>query len=44
VKNAGGKVTDFNSGENYIFGKEIIATNSEITNEFMKVFKDHFRS
>jgi myo-inositol-1(or 4)-monophosphatase len=44
VKNAGGKVTDFNSGENYIFGKEIIATNSEITGEFMKVFKDHFRS
>jgi myo-inositol-1(or 4)-monophosphatase len=44
VKNAGGKVTDFTSGENYIFGKELIATNSEITMEFMEVFKDHFRS
>jgi myo-inositol-1(or 4)-monophosphatase len=44
VKNAGGKVTDFNSGENYIFGKEIIATNSEITAEFMKVFKEQFKS
>jgi myo-inositol-1(or 4)-monophosphatase len=44
VKNAGGIVTDFNSGGNYIFGREIIATNSEITLEFMKVFKDQFKS
>jgi myo-inositol-1(or 4)-monophosphatase len=42
VKEAGGKVSDFNAGENYIFGKEIIATNSlifvktiDIVNKFM---------
>jgi myo-inositol-1(or 4)-monophosphatase len=44
VKNAGGIVTDFNSGENYIFGKEIITTNSKITNEFMEVFHKQFNS
>lgn len=42
VQEAGGKVSDFNGGENYIFGKEIIATNSlifvktiDIVNKFM---------
>jgi myo-inositol-1(or 4)-monophosphatase len=43
VRNAGGKVTDFNSGGNYIFGKEIVATNSRIFEEFMTVFKQQFR-
>jgi myo-inositol-1(or 4)-monophosphatase len=44
VKNAGGIVTDFNSGDKYIFGREIIATNSRITSEFMDVFRTNFRS
>ena len=44
VRNAGGKVTDFNSGENYIFGKEIVATNNQIFQEFMKNFTKLFRS
>jgi myo-inositol-1(or 4)-monophosphatase len=44
VKNAGGIVTDFNSGDKYIFGREIIATNSRITREFMDVFRTNFRS
>jgi len=44
VKNAGGNVSDFNSGNNYIFGKEMIATNSKIKTEFIDVFKDQFRS
>ncbi|MCX6240368.1 MAG: inositol monophosphatase family protein [Bacteroidetes bacterium] len=39
VKNAGGRVTDFSNGENYIFGKEIIATNNSIHDEFKNLFK-----
>ena len=44
VENAGGVVSDFNFGDNYIFGKEIISTNSKIANEFKEVFKQNFRS
>ena len=40
VQQAGGKVSDFNGGNNYIFGKEIIASNSNIYNEFLKSIKD----
>jgi len=39
VRNAGGSVNDFGGGENYILGKEIIATNSLIHNEFTNLFK-----
>lgn len=42
VKNAGGKVCDFNSGNNFIFGKEIITTNYLIFDEFMKIFRNNF--
>ena len=42
MKNAGGKIADFNSGENYIFGKEIVATNSLIFEEFFQVLNEHF--
>jgi myo-inositol-1(or 4)-monophosphatase len=42
VKNAGGKVSDFNSGENFIFGQEIVATNDKIYEEMMKVVADEF--
>jgi myo-inositol-1(or 4)-monophosphatase len=42
VKNAGGTVCDFSDGDNFIFGKEIIATNSIIHSEFMEVFKNAF--
>ena len=38
VKNAGGIVTDFRGKENYIFGKQIIATNHSIYTEFLKLF------
>jgi myo-inositol-1(or 4)-monophosphatase len=37
VKQAGGAVTDFKGGNDYIFGREIIATNKYIHNEFLKV-------
>lgn len=39
VKNAGGKVSDFSGGENFIFGKEIIASNNLIHNEFQNLFR-----
>jgi myo-inositol-1(or 4)-monophosphatase len=38
VKNAGGVVTDFRGTENYIFGKQIIATNNSIYTEFLELF------
>ncbi len=36
VQQAGGKVCDFKGGSNYIFGKEIIATNEFVFNNFFK--------
>ena len=39
VKNAGGRVSDFSGGENHIFGKEIIAANYTIFNEFQNLFR-----
>lgn len=40
VQQAGGKVADFSGGDNYIFGKEIIATNELIFEEFLGNVKD----
>jgi myo-inositol-1(or 4)-monophosphatase len=37
VQQAGGKVSDFKGGSNYLFGKEIIASNNGIYNEFLKL-------
>ncbi len=37
VREAGGSVTDFSGGENYLFGKEIVATNKNVYSEFFKV-------
>ena len=42
VKEAGGKVTDFSGENNFIFGQEIIATNSLITDEFLGTIKQKF--
>ncbi len=39
VQQAGGKVCDFKGGDNYIFGKEIIATNANIYDEFLDKVK-----
>ncbi len=39
VERAGGKVCDFSGADNYIFGKEIIATNNNIYNEFLADIK-----
>jgi myo-inositol-1(or 4)-monophosphatase len=42
VKNAGGKVSDFTGGDNFLFGKEIIATNSKVSDDFMRTFVKYF--
>lgn len=40
VQQAGGKVCDFKGGDDYIFGKEIIATNAATNQEFKKIIAD----
>lgn len=42
VKEAGGTVTDFNGKDDFIFGKEIIASNSAVHTEFQKVVGKSF--
>lgn len=42
VEEAGGKVTDFNGGNNYLFGAEIIASNSLIAEEFTSAVAERF--
>ena len=40
IKQAGGKVCDFDGGDNFLFGREIIATNNATYNEFKKVISE----
>lgn len=40
VQQAGGIVSDYEGKDNYIFGKEIIASNKNIYPQFLKVIKD----
>ena len=42
VQQAGGKVSDFKGGKDYIFGQEIIATNPVIFDEFAAKVKKYF--
>ncbi|HOY32432.1 MAG TPA: inositol monophosphatase family protein [Bacteroidales bacterium] len=42
VKQAGGKVTDFSGNNNYLFGKEIITSNSNIHKEFVELLQKYF--
>jgi myo-inositol-1(or 4)-monophosphatase len=44
VKEAGGTICDFNSGENWLYGKEIIGTNGHIAGEFNTIIRKHFLS
>ncbi len=41
VQQAGGKVSDFSGGKGYIFGKEMVCTNGNIYDEFLKVVRQH---
>ena len=40
VKESGGRVVDFSGGENYIFGREIIAVNEGLSTEFQGIIKN----
>ncbi|MDX5338892.1 MAG: inositol monophosphatase [Cyclobacteriaceae bacterium] len=42
VQEAGGKVTDFSGGEDFIFGRKIVASNGQIHGEFLKVLEEHW--
>ena len=42
VKQAGGQVSDFSGNKNFIFGKEIIATNNNVYSEFLSCVKNFF--
>jgi myo-inositol-1(or 4)-monophosphatase len=39
IQQAGGVVTDFSGGSNYLYGNEIIATNSKLKDEFHKIIQ-----
>jgi myo-inositol-1(or 4)-monophosphatase len=41
LKQAGGKVCDFNGGENYLFGGEIIASNTNYFDEFYRIVNQY---
>jgi myo-inositol-1(or 4)-monophosphatase len=43
VKEAGGSVSDFSGGDDWLFGKEICCTNGLIREEFNKIMKVHFK-
>lgn len=41
IKQAGGKVSDFNSGNNYLFGGEMVACNANYYDEFYSIVHKH---
>jgi myo-inositol-1(or 4)-monophosphatase len=41
IQQAGGKITDFNGGENWLFGGEIIAASNNYFDEFYQVIHRH---
>jgi myo-inositol-1(or 4)-monophosphatase len=43
VQQAGGKVSDFRGGNDYLFGKELIATNATIFKEFIELTQTYFK-
>ncbi len=42
VEQAGGRVSDFSGKKNHIFGKEIVATNHAVYDEFIQLIKKYF--
>ena len=42
VKESGGKVTDFEGKENYLFGRQVIASNGIIHQELLQKIEQHF--
>ena len=43
VKEAGGKVTDFKNGKDFLFGKEMLASNNLIHHELISEIGKHFK-
>ena len=43
LQQAGGKLSDFSGGNNYLFGQEMISSNGLIHEEFQAVIKDFFK-
>lgn len=43
VKAAGGTVTDFSGGDDFLFGKEIVACQSQVSKEFLTLVQSHFK-
>ncbi len=43
VKQAGGMVTDFNNGNDFLFGGQIVATNGVVQDEFLSKLNDYFQ-
>jgi myo-inositol-1(or 4)-monophosphatase len=41
IKQAGGLVSDFNGKENYIFGREIVAANTNVFQSFLKIVNQY---
>lgn len=42
VKQAGGEISDFKGGKNYLLGKKMVATNKLIHRELVNIIKDYF--
>jgi myo-inositol-1(or 4)-monophosphatase len=42
VQQAGGRITDFDSGNKYIFGAEVVASNGRIHEELMQIVSKYF--
>jgi myo-inositol-1(or 4)-monophosphatase len=42
VKQAGGQVTDFQGGDDYIFGKSLVSSNGLVHNEMLEVIEKYF--
>ena len=42
VQNAGGKISDFSGKDNWLFGKEIVASTADIHHDFLKVVSGSF--
>lgn len=43
IKQAGGNICDFYGGENFIFGKQIVASNNAIAKEFLNIIKKTYQ-
>lgn len=44
VRQAGGQVTDFQGGDDYIFGKSLVSSNGLVHEEMLEVVREYFES